>query len=274
MLYKHVSSGALAELLKNQNNTITLKLIKTGKSCDLKPITFRRWWTPIETRTQDTPIDSQKVTTNNQTDKAKVLALSDVVVKLEKLFDLLNDLYFDGELHRPVITIQSTPSAYGHCSTKKIWKTPADGDDEGQYEVNIGAEFLTRPSADIAATMLHEMVHLFCRERGLDETCQNGRYHNKLFKVECEARDLIIDYDRANGYAYSKPSEKFIEALRHNGYDLNTKFASRIFIKKQKVAARNKAHKYICLTCGQTVRSTSELTLICGLCESRMERFD
>ena len=33
---------------------------------------------------------------------------------LEKLYDKLNDHFFAGQLDRPVITIQSTPRAYGH----------------------------------------------------------------------------------------------------------------------------------------------------------------
>ena len=71
------------------------------------------------------------------------MKMSDVVTKLESLFDILNRVYFDNALPKPVITVQSTPKAYGHCSTKKIWKSENDG----QYEINIGAEFLNRPSA-------------------------------------------------------------------------------------------------------------------------------
>ena len=33
---------------------------------------------------------------------------------LERLYDKLNEHFFDGQLDRPVITIQSTPRAYGH----------------------------------------------------------------------------------------------------------------------------------------------------------------
>lgn len=76
------------------------------------------------------------------------MKMSDVVTKLESLFDILNRVYFDNALPKPVITVQSTPKAYGHCSTKKIWKSENDG----QYEINIGAEFLNRPSANTAAT--------------------------------------------------------------------------------------------------------------------------
>ena len=33
---------------------------------------------------------------------------------LNKVFDLLNEEFFESELSRPTITIQSTPKAYGH----------------------------------------------------------------------------------------------------------------------------------------------------------------
>ena len=35
---------------------------------------------------------------------------------LEKIFRALNAKYFNGELEEPIITIQSTPRAYGHGS--------------------------------------------------------------------------------------------------------------------------------------------------------------
>ena len=37
------------------------------------------------------------------------MKMSDVVTKLEGLFDILNRVYFDNALPKPVITVQSTP---------------------------------------------------------------------------------------------------------------------------------------------------------------------
>ena len=37
---------------------------------------------------------------------------------LNKLFDLLNQRFFEGELSRPTLTIQSTPKAYAHFSVR------------------------------------------------------------------------------------------------------------------------------------------------------------
>ena len=40
---------------------------------------------------------------------------------LDKIFNLLNERYFENALSRPVITIQSTPKAYGHVSVCDRW---------------------------------------------------------------------------------------------------------------------------------------------------------
>lgn len=40
---------------------------------------------------------------------------------LEKMFRSLNDHYFNGEVEEPIITIQSTPKAYGHVTVSKTW---------------------------------------------------------------------------------------------------------------------------------------------------------
>lgn len=197
------------------------------------------------------------------------MKMSDVVTKLESLFDILNRVYFDNALPKPVITVQSTPKAYGHCSTKKIWKSENDG----QYEINIGAEFLNRPSANTAATMCHEMVHLYCLVNEIQDTCQKGRYHNKTFKAECESRDLIVEYDRANGYAHTSPTDAFKAKLAEAGVDLSVRFA-RVMPKAKAKAEREKAHRYVCPVCGQEVRTTSELSLICGHCNVNMDRLD
>ena len=197
------------------------------------------------------------------------MKMSDVVTKLESLFDILNRVYFDNALPKPVITVQSTPKAYGHCSTKKIWKSENDG----QYEINIGAEFLNRPSANTAATMCHEMVHLYCLVNEIQDTCQKGRYHNKTFKAEAEARDLEIGYDRTVGFSHTNPTEAFKKTLEDNGFVLEVPFA-RVMPEEKAKAEREKPHRYICPVCGQEVKTTADLSLICGICEVAMERVD
>lgn len=205
-----------------------------------------------------------------EADPTDPMKMSETIQALESIFDKLNAIYFEGKLPRPVITVQTTPKAYGHCSTKKIWKA---GENEGMYEINLGAEFINRTKEETCATLLHEMVHLYCNENEIAETCQKGRYHNKVFKAECESRDLQVEYDRANGYSHTIPTEAFKAKLTEAGVDLTVRFA-RIMPKAKAKAERTKAHAYVCPICGQTVRTTGDLSLICGVCEVPMSRVD
>ena len=96
---------------------------------------------------------------------------------LNKLFDLLNQHYFENALSRPTITIQSTPKAYGHFSMRPDTWVSAVG---CSHEINIGAGTLSRPIEDICATLLHEMIHLppvtFCGRISVGEGCvRSGR---------------------------------------------------------------------------------------------------
>ena len=222
-----------------------------------------------ETTEAETPETTETAVPESTEAEAPEMKMSDVVTKLEGLFDILNRVYFESALPKPVITVQSTPKAYGHCSTKKIWSN----DTAGQYEINIGAEYLNRPSANTAATMCHEMVHLYCLVNDIADTCQKGRYHNKTFKAEAEARDLEIGYNRTVGYSLTEPTEAFKKTLEDNGFVLEVPFA-RVAPKPKAKAEREKAHKYVCPICGQEVKTTADLSLICGVCEVRMERAD
>lgn len=230
--------------------------------------------TPVEeTPAEETPVEDKPEAPKKPrakkadapADPAEAMRMSETIKALEDIFDKLNVIYFDGALPKPVITVQTTPKAYGHCSTKKIWKSET----AAMYEINLGAEFINRPMEQTCATLQHEMVHLHCNENDIRDTCQNGRYHNKAFAVECEARDLIVEYDRANGYAHTSPSEAFKKKIAEAGIDLTVRFA-RIMPKAKAKAERQKAHRYVCPICGQEVRSTSELSLICGVCEVPM----
>ena len=88
-----------------------------------------------------------------------------------------------------------------------------------------------------------------------------------------QSRDLTVEYDRANGYAHTSPTDAFKAKLAEAGVDLSVRFA-RVMPKAKAKAEREKAHRYVCPVCGQEVRTTSELSLICGHCNVNMDRLD
>lgn len=202
---------------------------------------------------------------------------------LEKIFRALNTKYFDGELAEPVITIQSTPRAYGHVTVGKVWGVK----DTTRHELNIGAGTLNRPIEETVATMLHEMVHLYCLAHDIQDTSRGNAYHNKRFKAEGEKRALHLEYDKRIGWSVTSPTPELCDFIIEQGWtDINMSRHEFLSInigggnkgkdgnadtddgaEKKKSSTR----KYKCPCCGNSVRATKQVNIICGDCMERME---
>ena len=133
---------------------------------------------------------------------------------LNKIFDLLNDAYFESALSRPTITIQSTPKAYGHFSLREDTWLSKNG---ATHEINIGAGTLSRPIEEVTATLLHEMVHYYCHTQGIKDTSRGNTYHNKRFKEEAEKRGLMISSAPHIGYSVTQPAPELEKLVRDMG---------------------------------------------------------
>ncbi len=198
---------------------------------------------------------------------------------LNKLFDKLNARYFESALSKPVITIQNTPKAYGHVSVFKIWRSG----EENRHELNIGAGTLARPIEETVATLIHEMVHLFCMQNNIQDTSRGGTYHNKRFKEEAERRGLIIDHIPTYGYTKTTPSEELIKWCIENNLEEikctrceviptakpgKSKAGESPDSESDEAPAKKKSstRKYTCPCCRVSVRATKDLSLICGEC--------
>lgn len=193
---------------------------------------------------------------------------------LEDAFIILNKVYFDCCLPAVVITIQSSPKAHGYITTQKVWQDK----ENSYYEINIGAESLNRPVENIIATLLHEMVHLYCMENNISDTSKNGKYHNKRFKVEAEKRDLEISYGQYIGYSVTAPSDKFVQILKENNllgeiiHYRNAKIeltngGSGIGAKGiDGIKRKSSTRKYVCPICGISVRATRDVAIGCLDC--------
>ena len=137
---------------------------------------------------------------------------------LVKVFKAINNEYFDGTLETPEITIQSTIGAYGHVTTTKVW---VDSKNEvARYELNVGADYLTRPIENVVATLIHEASHLYCMQNNIKDTSMNGVYHNKRFKEVAEGKGkLAISKHDRYGWTVTEPTENTIEFCIDNGFE-------------------------------------------------------
>ena len=198
---------------------------------------------------------------------------------LVKIFRALNETYFENKLSIPVITIQSTPRAYGHVSVGKVWTSGEDN----RRELNIGAGTINRPIEEVVATLLHEMCHLWNMQNGIQDCSRGGAYHNKNFKSAAEARDLKIDHHPTYGWTITSPTDNLIqwcidhnlEEIRVYRHDYGT-FATpprggsapddNPAPTAKGTATKQSTRKYVCPCCGAIVRATRDMRIICGEC--------
>ena len=179
----------------------------------------------------------------------KETSLKPVIEKLESLFSKFNEKFYNNELQTPVITVSpdTTKGAYGWCTAWKAWtigeqKKVADlstltkedleamKKDDGFYEINICAEHLARPFEQVAETLLHEMVHLYNLQIGVQDTSRGGTYHNKKYKEAAEKHGLTVEKDAKYGWTKTSLNDEakaFVDGLQ----DKSLNFTERAFRK-------------------------------------------
>ena len=198
---------------------------------------------------------------------------------LNKLFDLLNAEFFESVLSRPTITIQSTPKAYGHFSLRDDTWISKNG---GTHEINIGAGTLSRPIEEVAATLLHEMVHYYNYEMGIQDCSRGNTYHNRRFKEAAEAHGLIVSHSEKYGWSHTSPSDALLEFVLDNGLsdiliNRNEFTGFRITGTGNHSGAEgglpprtSSTRKYRCPCCGNSVRATKTVRIACMDCGVQM----
>lgn len=135
--------------------------------------------------------------------------LESINAELNRLFDAFNKHYYNNEIQKPVIAVQTNgkdSGTMGWCTCNKVWKD--NEKNEFYYEITICSEYLFRDVEDICSTLLHEMVHLYCNEHNIKNTSRAHTYHNKRFKEVAEQHGLAIQYDKRIGWSLTKLSDE------------------------------------------------------------------
>ena len=201
---------------------------------------------------------------------------SRAVGQLEKMHRAINADSFGGVLDEPIITISSTPGAYGHITVSRVWKAK----DQERYEINISADYLDRPIENICATLIHEMTHQYNLMQGIQDCSRGGTYHNKKFKAEAEKHMLKIEQHPKYGWTITSPTDELLEYILKKGWgDIQitrnplTGFSGGSGSGGQAGGvgivnpprAKSSTRKYVCPCCGTIIRATKEVNVVCGV---------
>lgn len=118
-------------------------------------------------------------------------------------------------------------------------------------------------------------------QHGIKDTSRGGTYHNKHFRDEAEARDLKISYDERIGWSVTEPTEALIEFIIAQGWE-DIRMSRREGCRAPGAGAGNggtdgttpkpsSTRKLLCPHCGQSVRATKTVNILCGDCLVKME---
>lgn len=221
-------------------------------------------------------------------------SIKNVIDNLESLFSKFNRRYFNNELLTPVITVSpdTTSGAYGWCTSWKAWQSKSEKsekkstvniadithenlnekkDEPGFYEINICAEYLSRPFIDICETMLHEMIHLLNLQNNVQDTSRSGKYHNKKYKEVAEQHGLICEKTEKYGFADTKLTDSTKYWIEQSCQDENCFNLYRSKMAKLNIPKKQSTRKYVCPCCGTIVRATKEVRIICADCDVELE---
>lgn len=217
-----------------------------------------------------------------------MIETTNMLQELYRIFDAINEEYFDNSLPKVFITLQQgkkkTKSTYG-TFYPKAWaeNQGVEYDEEtgiervktGEerfHEISMSAEYFTRPVPNWCATLCHEMVHLYCAVNEIEDTSNKGVYHNKEFKREAEKCDLIIEKADVIGWSLTTPSVDFIKFVSSLEVDENV-FS---YFRDTRLAPSESTPKkrYVCCECGMQVQAKKNKNIICGECGKRMDYWD
>lgn len=207
--------------------------------------------------------------------------LTPMLSELHRIFDALNEKYFNNELPNVFITItpgkKKTSNVYGTFTPDSWLKEKSEENSnedikEIYHEISMSAEYFTRPTANWVATLIHEMTHLYCHINKIEDTSNGNRYHNRRFKIEAEKRGLIIEKEDVIGWSVTSPSADLIEFVKTLEID-EDKF-KYFRDTKFEMSKPTQKKRYVCPLCGIQVQAKKEANVICGDCMKRMDYWE
>ena len=208
------------------------------------------------------------------------LSISPIITALESGFDWLNKRFYNNELQRPVIVMAEGQKerAMGWFTYYKPWHLRDT--DVTACELMVATDYLDRGFEKVVETLAHEMVHCYNYQHEIKDCARSGSRHNKKFKETAEQHGMVwnqpVDDDAKADYkrvGYARVSLK--EEVRQEVYEALKPLQEALVLYRDKrkkadktVKGDSKSNviKYQCSCCGNSVRATKEVRIICADC--------
>ena len=219
----------------------------------------------------------------------RLTKMSRTIGAIEKIARIASTELFEKRLGKPIqdmpiFTVNNRHrNAWGYTSVARVWNV----DGETKREIGITARLLTADIEEIVDTIIHELVHIYALENGIQDVSRGGYYHNKEFKRLAETVGLkCVDCGSAGWNTTPKENEFIIDFIcEHNIEEFlmcsdemsrvpqmptqtNTSTASQTATTS---GTRKNSWKHTCPKCGAIARTGKpSIVLVCGNCMERM----
>lgn len=189
------------------------------------------------------------------------------IEEIRKIYKLLNDEFFSGELYD--IPIFITPNLRkiscfnGETVTVYKRRLAKNG------HINLSDHILSLPIEDVCAILIHDMCHYYCYIKNIKDTSRCGQYHNKRFMNVAKSHGLIVSYDNKRGFDRTTPSKKLLDWCAANftsGYSLDIFRYNSNGIS----STTSNSVRFICPKCGSIARKTDRKRIGCWECKVEM----
>ena len=122
-------------------------------------------------------------------------------------------------------------------------------------------------------------------QQGIQDTSRGGAYHNKKFRDAATARDLQISYDKRIGWSITQPTDALCEFILDQGWtDIQMNRIEWSFTPRgagsgnaaggetstTPTSGNGHHRKYVCPCCGNSVRATKAVNILCIDCGRQM----
>ena len=151
-----------------------------------------------------------------------------------ELYQLLNELFYDGELPEVSVKYQKIKREDDHHSIQVNGEFHLEDEEEGRPVILLDPSVISvgllgdnwkRRFYRLCGDMLHEMVHYYCSLNRIAETDNRGVYHNTAFRNVATNHGLNVglnmkhpELDGYNSTICTAPAEQAIaRCVKHRG---------------------------------------------------------
>jgi len=183
--------------------------------------------------------------------------MSRATAQIERMFRSLNDGLFDGMLPTPILHFHDQHKS--RTSTEEKWESQG----ELRYEIGLSIDVINFSIEELTSALLHEMIHLYCHEIGIQDTSRGGTYHNGKFKDVAESYGLICSKDEKRGWT-TTPSEELVDFIADQGWNEIQIFREENAVEtEQKDLSQKTLFLYGCPQCGPRIQATRNVGFLC-----------